>query len=808
MEEKLNYEEEALEGEEAGQPIENHPTNALMEDALEGEEAGQPIEDHPTNALIEDALEGEKAGHPIEDHPMNALMEDALEGEETGQPIEDHPMNALMEDALEGEETGQPIEDHPMNALMEDALSFRRLKRGDTVEGTIVRVSPSEVLVDVNAKSEGVVPSRELERLGREGLESLQIGATLLVYVVKPEDRDGNLILSIRRAEEEGDWLEAQRLHEANESFGSQVSGFNKGGLIVRLGKLRGFVPASQLSAGHQGSNKQEPEERWARLVGDDIRVKVIEINRKRKRLILSERAAMRHWRDAQKAKLLEELRVGEVRTGKVSSLSSFGAFIDLGGADGLVHLSELSWNRAVKLRDVLKVGQQVEVYVLNVDPERKRIALSLKRLEPEPWTTVESRYYVGQLIEGTITRLANFGAFALVGDEIEGLIHISELSSGRVNHPQEVVREGEKHVMRIIRIDPRRRRMGLSLKRVADPSYADLDWRAELAEQEAAEELEGEAIPGGVEIADQVEVTDELEQVSEAKVADVPDDVEVVDEAAVQVEIEDVVEDVVAVTDETAGEAEQVVEADVADDIEIVDEAVAQLETEDVIEAVDEAADETAVEAAEETAVEAEQVAEAEVADVADDAEIVDESAAEVEAVAEVEIEDVVEATDEAVVEAAAVAQVEVEDAVEATVEAADETAVEAEQVAEAEVADVANDAEIVDEAVAEAEAVAQVEVEGAVEATVEAADETAVEAAEETAVEAEQVDEAEVADAPDDVEIVDEAAAEAEAAVQAEIEDVAEVSDEVEETAEVDAIADVIEVEEVESSNSDEEA
>ena len=271
------------------------------------------------------------------------------------------------------------------------------------------------------------------------------------------------------------------------------MAGFNKGGLIVRLGKLRGFVPASQLSRKHQGKQQQQPEERWARLVGAPIRVKIIEINRSRKRLILSERAALRQWREAQKGKLLQELREGEVRRGEVSSLSEFGAFVDLGGADGLVHLSELSWNRSVKPRDILEVGQEVEVYILGVNQEKKRIALSLKRLEPEPWSTVESRYYVGQLVEGTITRLTNFGAFALVNDEIEGLIHISELSDRRINHPQEVVQEGEQHVMRIIRIDPKRRRMGLSLMRVSDPAYADLDWRAELAETEASLEVDEE---------------------------------------------------------------------------------------------------------------------------------------------------------------------------------------------------------------------------------------------------------------------------------------------------------------------------
>lgn len=391
----------------------------------------------------------------------------------------------------EREEGEQQNRSHPMSALMEEAFTFRKLKPGDIIEGEIVSVSPTEVLVDVGAKSEGVVPSKELERLGRQGLESLRVGDILPVYVVKPEDSEGELILSIRRAEEEGDWRRAQEMYESGEMFEGQVAGFNKGGLIVRLGKLRGFVPASQLTPEHQGQDGQEPEQRWARLVGTPIRVKVIELNRKRKRLILSERAAVRYWQETQKNKLLEELRTGEVRRGVVSSLSDFGAFVDLGGADGLIHLSELSWNRSAKPQDLLHVGQEIEVYVLSVDREKKKIALSLKRLEPEPWATVESRYYVGQLVEGTITRLTNFGAFALVNDEIEGLIHVSELSSGRVNHPQEVVHEGEKHVMRIIRIDPKQRRMGLSLKRVADPAYADLDWRAEFTQAEASTEYE-----------------------------------------------------------------------------------------------------------------------------------------------------------------------------------------------------------------------------------------------------------------------------------------------------------------------------
>jgi len=394
---------------------------------------------------------------------------------------------------VEGGDVQQSPEDRSMTNLMEQAFSVRRLKAGDIVDGTIVSVSPTEVLVDVGAKSEGVVSTQELERLGHQGLEGLHVGDQLPVFVVRPEDQDGNIILSIRRAEEESDWRQAQKLFETAEPFESQVAGFNKGGLIVRLGKLRGFVPASQLIPEHQGSNNQEPEERWARLVGTKTRVKVIELNRKRKRLIFSERAAIRQWRDSQKDKLLDELREGQVLSGRVSSLSDFGAFVDLGGADGLIHLSELSWNRAARPQDVLKVGQPVEVYVLNVDRDTKRIALSLKRLEPEPWTTVESRYYIGQLVEGKVTKLSSFGAFALIDGEIEGLIHISELSTQRINHPKEAVREGQQYVMRIIRIDPTRRRMGLSIRRVTDPQYADLDWQAELAAAEPSDELPDE---------------------------------------------------------------------------------------------------------------------------------------------------------------------------------------------------------------------------------------------------------------------------------------------------------------------------
>jgi small subunit ribosomal protein S1 len=214
-------------------------------------------------------------------------------------------------------------------------------------------------------------------------------------------------------------------------------------------------------------------------MVGEELELKIIEIDRSRNRLILSERAAVREQRKQQKEKLLTELQEGDIREGQVISLCDFGAFVDLGGADGLVHLSELSWRRVAHPGDVVAVGDQVKVYVLNVDRERKRIGLSLKRLERDPWETVGERYHVDQLVEGTITKLVKFGAFARIFDEdIEGLIHVSELSEERITHPREVVQEGDVRTLRVIRIDPQQRRIGLSLRRVDSSEYLDVDWQ------------------------------------------------------------------------------------------------------------------------------------------------------------------------------------------------------------------------------------------------------------------------------------------------------------------------------------------
>ncbi|MCC7360753.1 MAG: S1 RNA-binding domain-containing protein [Anaerolineales bacterium] len=369
---------------------------------------------------------------------------------------------------------------NPMLALLDSDYGLSMPSRGEIREGVVARVTPSEILVDVGAKSEGVIAGRELDSLDEATRKGLQMGQTLLVYVLDPEDRNGNIVLSLTRAREEQDWRDAETLLGNQEVYSGSVAGFNKGGLIVKLGNVRGFVPASQLGPSRRRRSEGDtPEQKWARMVGEAMQVKVIEVDRGRNRLILSERAAAKESREAQKDKLLAEIKTGDVRTGHVISLADFGAFVDIGGADGLVHLSELSWKHVTHPNEVLRVGQEVEVVVLNVDHDRKRIGLSLKRREDDPWTVIQKKYQIGQLVKGTITKLAKFGAFARVEgeDEIEGLIHVSELSEGHIEHPREVVAEGQALTLRVLKIEADKRRMGLSLKRVSSADYENVDW-------------------------------------------------------------------------------------------------------------------------------------------------------------------------------------------------------------------------------------------------------------------------------------------------------------------------------------------
>ena len=373
-----------------------------------------------------------------------------------------------------------------MDTLPLDAFDFPHLRAGDTVEGNVVSVSPTQILVDIHYKSDAVVDPREMERLDKDFLATLAAGDSVSAVVVQPEDRDGNVVISLSRAQQDQDWQQAEELLDSQDVFEGVVTGYNRGGVIVRVGRVRGFVPASQLSAQWQGQQDAEadPEQRWARLVGQKLQLKVVELDRLRNRLILSERIAMRDLRKGQKDRLLTSLQRGDVLKGTVTSIADFGAFVDLGGADGLIHLSELAWHRVGHPSEVLKVGQPVEVYVMNVDPEKKRIGLSLRRMMPEPWSVVGDQYVVGQVVTAQITRLTAFGAFAKIDNTIEGLIHISEMADYRIGHPKEIVHEGDEVQVRIIKVDPQNRRVGLSLRQASEESYVEMDWRDQSASE------------------------------------------------------------------------------------------------------------------------------------------------------------------------------------------------------------------------------------------------------------------------------------------------------------------------------------
>jgi small subunit ribosomal protein S1 len=359
-----------------------------------------------------------------------------------------------------------------MAQLLDEAESnYRTLQRGEVVDGVIMKVDRDGLLVNLGQKTEGVVPSREMRGMAAEDFDALRVGDSILVAVLRPETEEGQALLSLDRARGEQVWRKLQQLSDESAVIEAPVTGYNKGGAIVTVDGLQGFIPLSQLaSISRVQASAEDSTPALAALVGKKLQVKVIEVNRRRNRAILSERAAVQESRQAQKQRVLDELAEGQVRMGRVSGITNFGVFVDLGGADGLVHISELSWEAIKTADEVVHVGQDVNVFVIKVDKENRRIALSLKRTRPEPWADLERRYQVGQVLPATITKLATFGAFARLEGAIEGLIHISELSERQVTHPKEVVREGDQVKVKIVRLDPERRRIGLSMKQITEP--------------------------------------------------------------------------------------------------------------------------------------------------------------------------------------------------------------------------------------------------------------------------------------------------------------------------------------------------
>ena len=363
-----------------------------------------------------------------------------------------------------------------MQQLLEE-MDFKVLRRGEVVEGSIMRVDSDGLFLDIGHKEEGFVPMGEMKTIDRDELAKLSEGDSLIAFVMRPDSQDGP-ILSVDRARGEEGWREIQKFMEQDQPVEGVIVGFNRGGCILEVANVQGFVPMSQLITISRDVFKQDSSESsdprsddliGKDLVGNTLKVKVLEVNRSRNRAIFSERSALQEQRDEQKAVLIEKLEEGEVRKGVVTGISNFGAFVDLGGADGLIHISEMSWSMVESPEDLVKVGEELDVYVLRIDRETMKIALSLRRLQPEPWETIFERYQVGDVVDATVTKIANFGAFARLEDSIEGLIHITELSDAVITNPNEVVNEGQGIKVKILKIEMDRKRLGLSLKQTVE---------------------------------------------------------------------------------------------------------------------------------------------------------------------------------------------------------------------------------------------------------------------------------------------------------------------------------------------------
>src|SRR2546426_5761080 len=359
-----------------------------------------------------------------------------------------------------GEYTPKQVVDDDLGGMSFDeaiAGTIVEFDDGDIVKGTVVKVDKDEVLLDIGYKSEGVIPSRELSiRHDVDPHEIVSMGDEIEALVLQKEDKEGRLLLSKKRAQYERAWGTIEKIKESEGVVKGPVIEVVKGGLILDIG-LRGFLPASLVEL--RRVRDLQP------YVGRELEAKIIELDKNRNNVVLSRRAWLEETQKEQREEFLENLKPGEVRKGVVSSVVNFGAFVDLGGMDGLVHVSELSWKHVDHPASVVAVGDEVEVKVLDVDYDRERISLSLKATQRDPWEVFASEYGVGDDVEGVVTKLVPFGAFVQVAEGIEGLVHISEMAEHHVEFPEQVVRPGDKVTVRIIDVDLQRRRISLSIK-------------------------------------------------------------------------------------------------------------------------------------------------------------------------------------------------------------------------------------------------------------------------------------------------------------------------------------------------------
>ena len=354
-------------------------------------------------------------------------------------------------------------EDFP--TLLEKTLvSFNN---GDVIEGTVVKVDRNEVMVDVGYKSEGIIPSRELSvRKGVNPKDLIKQGEKIKALVLEKEDDEGRLVLSIKRAVYEKAWGDIQEIADSKKSIKGTVIESVKGGLIVDIG-VRGFLPASLIDV--------RRVKELSAYVGEEIEAKILELDRQKNNIVLSRKAHLEEELSEERQGFLDDLQIGDVKDGKISSIVSFGAFVDIGGMDGLVHVSELSWRHVENPNEIVKVGDKVTVKVLEIDNDKERISLSIKQVKEDPWLDFELHYKENDVVEGEVTKVVPFGAFITIGKGVEGLVHVSEISTEKIDSPELALALGQKVQVKITELDIDKRRVNLSIKQ-ADPNWKDVE--------------------------------------------------------------------------------------------------------------------------------------------------------------------------------------------------------------------------------------------------------------------------------------------------------------------------------------------
>mgnify|MGYP002634846177 CR=1 FL=1 len=458
-------------------------------------------------------------------------------------------------------------------------------EEGDVVNGKVVRIDRDEVLLDIGYKSEGVIPAGELSiRKSVDTSEEVELGEEIDALVVTKEDAEGRLILSKKRARFEKAWRKIEAAAESGQPVEGNVIEVVKGGLIIDLG-IRGFLPASLVDI-RRVHNLDE-------FMSQTLECKVIELNRSRNNVVLSRRAVLEEERKEVRDQILDRLQPGEVVEGKISNIVDFGAFVDLEGIDGLIHISELSWSHVNHPSEVVAIGDDVKIKVLDIDRDRQRISLGLKQTQEDPWQRVVSTYRSGDVLEGTVTKVVSFGAFVEILDGVEGLVHISELADHHVENPSEVVELGATLNVKILEIDEERRRLSLSIKRVEGQNMLLKDLGAALAAASGTEDEEAaESAPAAeatdLELSEEVftEEAPEVEADSEPEAEVAPEveaeaseaiaEVEVV-EAAEEAVAEEVAEEAVAEVVEEAAAQEAVEEAEVVEEAEEIEAQAAE---------------------------------------------------------------------------------------------------------------------------------------------------------------------------------------------------------------------------------------